>query len=124
MMVRWPKMRDKVEQQRRRRSHGAVRSTADRRPMGEDRSFAAETSQVPAPWPATSEGSQGPRRDSLDSAQRRSLAGFAGRIPLAGNVLAEASRLGGAGRLVEHLAGVSERTQRAPAIEMERIVSG
>src|SRR5579863_1130708 len=52
MVVRWPKMRDKVEQQRQRRSHGAVRSTADRGPVGEDRSFAAETSQVPAPWPS------------------------------------------------------------------------
>jgi len=34
------------------------------------------------------------------------------------------ARLGGAGRLVEHLAGVSERVERAPTIEVERIVSG
>ena len=34
------------------------------------------------------------------------------------------ARLGRAGRLVEHLAGVSERVERAPAIEVERIVSG
>ena len=33
-------------------------------------------------------------------------------------------RLGGAGRLVENLADVSERVARAPAIEVERIVSG
>src|SRR5271156_4335746 len=35
-----------------------------------------------------------------------------------------AARLGGAGRLVEHLAIVSERVERAPAIEVERVVFG
>jgi hypothetical protein len=51
-----------------------------------------------------------------------SLAGPAGEISASFDLLA--ARLGGAGRLVEHLAGVSERVEPAPAIEMERIVSG
>jgi transposase len=60
----------------------------------------------------------------LDSAERGSLAGPAGEIPAPFDVLAATARLGGAGRLVEYLANVSERVKRAPAIEMERIVSG
>ena len=63
-------------------------------------------------------------RDSVDSAERGSLAGSAGEIPASFNVLATTARLGGAGHLVEHLAVVSERVERAPAIEVERIVSG
>ena len=45
-------------------------------------------------------------------------------ISLAALVLTAAARLGGAGRLVENLADVSERVERAPAIEVERIVFG
>jgi hypothetical protein len=39
-------------------------------------------------------------------------------------VLAAAARLGGTGRLVEHVAVVSVRIELAPAIEVERVVSG
>jgi transposase len=60
----------------------------------------------------------------LDSAERGSLAGPAGEIPAPFDVLAAIARLGGAGHLVEYLANVSRRVKRAPAIEMERIVSG
>jgi len=60
----------------------------------------------------------------VDFAERGSLAGPAGEIPASFDVLAATARLGGAGRLVEHLAGVSERVERAPTIEVERIVSG
>jgi transposase len=60
----------------------------------------------------------------VDSAERGSLAGHAREIPASFDVLAAAARLGGAGRLVEHLADVSERVKPAPAIEVERIVSG
>jgi transposase len=63
-------------------------------------------------------------RDFVDSAQRGSLAGPAGKIPASFDVLAATTRLGRAGRLVEHLANISERAKRAPAIEVERIVSG
>jgi transposase len=60
----------------------------------------------------------------VDSPERGSLAGPAGEIPTSFDVLAAAARLGGAGRLVKYLANVSERVKRAPAIEMERVVSG
>jgi len=63
-------------------------------------------------------------RDFVDSAERGSLAGHAREIPASLDVLAAAARLGGAGRLVEHLAGVSKRVERTPAIEVERIVFG
>jgi transposase len=60
----------------------------------------------------------------VDSPERGPLAGYAGEIPASFDVLAAIARLGRAGRLVEHLADVSERVERAPAIEVERIVSG
>jgi transposase len=60
----------------------------------------------------------------VDSPQRGSLARPAGEIPASFDVLAATARLGGAGRLVENLANVSERVKRAPAIEVERIISG
>jgi transposase len=60
----------------------------------------------------------------VDSAQWGSLAGPAREISASFDLLAATARLGGAGRLVEHLAGVSERVERAPAIEVERVVSG
>lgn len=59
-------------------------------------------------------------RDSVDSAERCSLAGSAGEISASLDLLAATARLGRAGRLVEHLAGVSERIERAPTIEVER----
>src|SRR4029077_14786760 len=45
------------------------------------------------------------------------------KFPAPFDVLAAIARLGGAGHLVEYLANVSGRVKRAPAIEMERIVS-
>jgi transposase len=60
----------------------------------------------------------------VDSPERGSLAGPAGEIPASFNVLAATARLGGAGHLVEYLAVVSERVERAPAIKVERIISG
>jgi transposase len=60
----------------------------------------------------------------MDSPEWGSLAGSAGEIPASLDLLAATARLGGAGRLVEHLAGVSERVEPAPTIEVERIVSG
>lgn len=55
-------------------------------------------------------------------AQRGSLAGFAGEISSPFDMLAAVTRLGGAGRLVEHLAGDFERVEGARATEVERIV--
>jgi transposase len=60
----------------------------------------------------------------VDSPQWGSLARLAREIPAPFDVLAATARLGGARRLVENLAGVPERIERAPAVEVERIVSG
>ena len=60
----------------------------------------------------------------MDSAERGSLAGPAREIPTSFDVLAAAAGLGRAGCLVKNLACVSGRVERAPATEVERIVSG
>jgi transposase len=54
----------------------------------------------------------------------RSWAGLAGEISASFDLLATVAGLGGAGRLAESLAGVSERVERTPAITVERIVFG
>ena len=63
-------------------------------------------------------------RDSVDFAERGSVARFAGEISAPFDLLAAAAGLGRAGRLVEHLAYVSGRVERTPAIEVERVVPG
>jgi transposase len=123
-MVEFGEMRDKQGQQRRRRADGAVRSVADRSAVEENRALAPQAAQTTQRWSSVDGESPCAGRDSLDSAERGSLAGPAGEIPASFDLLAAAARLGGAGRLVEYLANVSERVKRAPAIEMERIVSG
>src|ERR1700680_4851473 len=124
MIVKLPKMRDKFVQQRRGRPDGAIRSTAGRRPMGEDRSLAPEAAQAPAWRQTTRQRSQSARRDFVDSAQRRSLAGFARRVSFTGDVLAAASRLGRAGSLAHHLARIPGGTEPTRATRLERVVSG
>src|ERR1700756_3219449 len=94
MMVNFLKTRDKFGQQRQGRTNGAIRSTAGRRPMGKDPSLAPEAAPALAWRPATRQRLQSARRDFVDSAQRRSLAGFARRVSFTGDVLAAASRLG------------------------------
>lgn len=123
-MVEFGEMRDKQSQQRRRRADGAIRSVADRSAVEENRALAPQTAQTTQRWSSVDRESSCAGRDSLDSAERGSLAGPAGEIPASFDVLAATAGLGGAGRLVEYLANVSERVKRAPAIEMERIVSG
>jgi transposase len=91
--------------------------------MGEDRSFAAEATQVLARGPAKSQRSQSSRRHPLDFTQRRSLAGFARGIPLTGNLLEAASGLGRATDLAHHLARLFGGTERTQATGLERIVS-
>ena len=124
MMVEFLKMGDKQGQQRRRRMDGAVWSVADRSAVEEDRPVTPEAAQTKQGRSSVDREPPCVGRNSVDSAQRGSLARSAGEIPASFDLLAATARLGRAGRLVEHLAGVSERTQRAPAIEMERIVSG
>ena len=123
-MVEFGEMRDKQSQQRRRRADGAIRSVADRSAVAENRALAPQAAQTAQRWPSVDRESSCAGRDSLDSAERGSLAGPAREIPASFDVLAAPARLGGAGRLVEYLANVSERVKRAPAIEMERIVFG
>ena len=123
-MVEYSEMGDKQSQQRRRRADGAVWSVADRSAVEENRALAPQTAQTTQGWSSVDREPPCTGRDSVDSAERGSLAGPAGEISASFDLLAAAARLGGAGRLVEHLAGVSERVERAPAIEVERIVSG
>ena len=123
-MVEFLKMGDKQGQQRRRRVDGAVRSLADRSAVEENRALAPQAAQTTQGRSTVDREPPCAGRDFVDSAERGSLAGPAGEIPASFDVLATTARLGGAGRLVEHLANVSERVERAPAIEVERIVSG
>ena len=123
-MVEFGEMRDKQSQQRRRRADGAIRSVADRSAVEENRALAPQAAQTTQRWSSVDRESSCAGRDSLDSAERGSLAGPAGEIPASFDVLAATARLGGAGRLVEYLANVFERVKRAPASEMERSVSG
>jgi len=123
MMVEFLEIGDKRGQQRRRRADGAVRSVADRSAVEEDRPFTPEAAQTTQGRSSVDPELACSGRDFVDSAERGSLAGPARKIPASLDVLA-AARLGGAGRLVEHLADVSERVERAPAIEVERVVSG
>ena len=123
-MVEFGEMRDKQSQQRRRRADRAIRSVADRSAVEENRALAPQAAQTTQRWSSVDRESSCAGRDSLDSAERGSLAGPAGEIPASFEVLAATARLGGAGRLVEYLANVFERVKRAPASEMERSVSG
>ena len=118
------KMRDKAGQQRQGRIDGAIRSTADRRPMGKDPSFAPETAQASARRQTTRQRSQGARRHFVDSTQRRSLAGFARGISFTGNVLAATAGLGRAGSLAHHLARIPGGTEPTRATRLERVISG
>jgi transposase len=123
-MVELSEIGDKQDQQRRRRMDGAVWSVADRSAVEEDRPFTSEAAQTTQGRPSMDPEPSCAGRDFVDSAERGSLAGPTGEIPTSFDVLAAAARLGGAGRLVENLACVSERVERAPATEVERIVSG
>src|SRR6266436_4745160 len=117
-------MRDKQGQQRRWRADGAIRSSVDRRPMGEGPALASSSTFATTRRTATGLRPQGARRPFVDSAQRRSLAGFARRVPLASHVLAQTARLGRARCLAPYLAGVSSRTQRTEATAVERVFPG
>jgi len=103
---------------------GAVWSVADRSAVEKDRPFTAEAAQTPPRRSSVDGEPSCARRDFVDSPQRGSLARLAGEVPASFDLLAATARLGGAGHLVENLAVVSERLERTPAIEVERIVSG
>jgi transposase len=123
-MVSLRKMGDKFGQQRRGRTNGAIRSIADRRPMGKDPSLAPATSEASQGGKTSAGRSQGAGRHFVDSSQRRSLAGFARGIPLTGDVLAATAGLGRARGLAHHLARILGGTEPTRATRLERVLSG
>jgi len=90
----------------------------------ENRALAPETAQESPWWPAVDREPPCAGRDSVDPAERCSLAGLARGVSASLDLLAAAAGLGGARGLDESLAIVSERIERAPATEVERVVSG
>src|SRR5438445_3802775 len=70
------------------RADAAIRSVVDRRAVGKDSASAPEAPPAPAGRAATGQRPQSAGRHFVDSAQRCSLAGFAGRIPASLHVLA------------------------------------
>src|ERR1700684_2766302 len=100
-MVEFLKMGDKQGQQRRRRADGAVRSVADRSAVEENRALAPQAAQTTQGRSSVDREPPCAGRDSVDSAERGSLAGHAGEIPASFAVLAATAGLGGAGGLVE-----------------------
>jgi len=123
-MVVFCEMTDKQNQQRRGRVDGANRSVTDRSAVEENRALAPEIAEASPGWPPVDRESSRVGRDSLDSAERCSLAGSTGEISVSFDVLATTAGLGGARGLVEKLASVPERVERTPATGMERVVSG
>ena len=89
------------------RADGAIRSVADRRPVDQNPALAPETTQAPARGATSGRRPQTAGRRFVNSAQRRSLAGFARGVSVTLNLLATAAGLGGARDLVGDLAGVS-----------------
>src|SRR5579872_4464547 len=124
MMVVFGEIGDKQVQQRRRRADGAIRSVADRSAVEENRALAPQAAQAAQGRSSVDRKPSCLGRNSVDSPQRRSLAGPTGEVPAPFHVLAAAAGLGRAGRLAEHLARIPERIKRAPAVEVERVVSG
>src|SRR5712664_2380367 len=123
-VVKFSQMRDKQTQQRRGRADGPIGSVAERSAVEENRALAPETAQESPWWPAVDREPPCAGRDSVDPAERCSLAGLARGVSASLDLLAAAAGLGGARGLDESLAIVSERIERAPATEMERVVSG
>jgi hypothetical protein len=110
-VVEFSQMRDKQSQQRRRRADGPIGSVADGSAVGENRAFASEAAQESPWWTPVDRQSPGAGGDSLDSAERGSLAGLAGGISASFDLLAAVAGLGGAGRLAKSLARVFERVE-------------
>jgi len=115
---------DKQNRQRPGRVDGANRSVIDRSAVEENRAFAPETIPAAPGWPPVDRESSRVGRNSLDPAERCSLAGSAGEISPSFDVLAASAGLGGAGRLAENLARIPERVEPTPATGVERVVPG
>jgi transposase len=101
-----------------------IRAVVERTAMEKDRASASCPAKATARWSPVEFEPAGVGGDSLDSTQRCALEVFAEAVSPSVHLLAPTAGLGGAGHLVEDLAHVSGRTERAPAIEVERIVRG
>src|ERR1700693_6576393 len=99
-MVEFGEMREKQSQQRRRRADGAIRSVADRSAVEENRALAPQAAQTTQRGSSVDRESPCAGRDSLDSAERGSLAGAAGEIPASVDVVGAAAGVGGEGGFV------------------------
>src|SRR6202521_5826180 len=117
-------MRDKQTQQRRGRADVPIGSVAERSTVEENRSLASETAQESPWWPSVDREPSRAGWHFVDSAERGPLAGLARGVSASLDLLAAAAGLGGAGRLDESLARVSERMDGPPAVKVERIVLG
>jgi len=117
-------MSDKQSQQRRRRANGPFGSVADGSAVEENRSLAPQATQTSQGWPPVDREPSRTGRHFVDSAERCPLAGLTGGISASFDLLAAVAGWGGAGHLAESLACVSERVERTPAVEVERIVPG
>src|SRR5579859_851795 len=80
-MVEFGEMRDKLSQQRRRRADGAMRSVVDRSAVEENRALAPQAAQTTQRGSSVDRESPCAGRDSLDAAERGSLAGSAEKFP-------------------------------------------
>jgi len=124
MIVSSAKMRDNSRQQRQGRPDGAIRLSADRRPVGENPALAPQAAQASEGRTPSCERPQSAGRHLVDSTQWGALVRFARRVSLTRYLLAETSRLGRARGLAPHLAQLSGRTKRTRATGLERILSG
>src|SRR6202162_168475 len=96
-MVEYSEMGDKQSQQRRRRADGAVWSIADRSAVEENRALAPQAAQTTQGWSSVDSEPSCTGRDFVDSAERGSLAGFAGEIPASFHLLAATGKSGACG---------------------------
>lgn len=124
MIVSSAQMRDNTTQQRQGRPDGAIRSSVDRRPMGENPALAPPAAQASEGRTPSCERPQGSGRHLVGSAQRGTLVRSARRVSFSGHLLAETSRLGRARGLAHHLAHIPGRTEPTRATRLERILSG
>ena len=93
------------------RVDGAVRSAADRCPMGQALTLAPETAPARALGSDSGRRAQGAGRCFVNAVQRVSLAGFARGVSVAVDLVATVAGLGGARDLAPGLAGVSGRIE-------------
>src|SRR5208282_3624493 len=98
MVLGFAKMMDNQGQQRQRRADGAVRSVADRSAVGENRALAPQTAQAPQGRPSVDREPSRVGSDSVDPAERCSLAGPAGDLSASFDVLETEKPSGARGR--------------------------